>query len=269
MTIPRNWLLVTQEKWKLILFHIFLLGAYWRYIYIVHAHPPTEYVYSDMGMYVKMAQELFTQGKQFGPYDSFYSPAMSFYLGYLWHLDSTFQLAIYCQIFLSICIPLIAFGIGYDFYGLRVAVVSTVLTTFYYPFVEYFAYFSAEGPMLFFMGLSMWLLGRSLRVQSKRSQYILGFVQGVCMAIAATFKGQAFLGGLLIVTLLMLAARKYSQRNWWRISCGSLAGMLLLIVPVSIRATKLNEGRPTLISSNAAVNMMEGHCGKNPRILFQ
>ncbi|MCE9545032.1 MAG: phospholipid carrier-dependent glycosyltransferase [Planctomycetia bacterium] len=69
----------------------------------------------------------------------------------------------------------------------------------------------------------------------------------------------------------LIAWFQWEQREMWQpcwvrlglVMITSVVGLAMIIVPMSVRATHLNRGKFTLISTNGPMNMQQGHAGEN------
>ncbi|MFH0938921.1 MAG: glycosyltransferase family 39 protein [Planctomycetota bacterium] len=248
--------------------NLFAFSMLWRSIYIFNFHPALAYVYSDMQAYVDMAKRILEPTYQYGAGDAFHPVGTSLMLAGSFLIDSTFRYASLAQFGMSCLVPLLIAAIGYELFGRRVALVGLAISSGYFQFVDYASYFLSENPFLFFMMLSFWLLIRSLRVRRARWVPLLALFAGVALGAAATFKSVGLAAaGLVGLFLLYLGIRYRWARVGMVLSCG-LVGMLLIVVPVSARAMRINEGQFCVVSANGPMNVLLGHYGEISSIHF-
>ncbi len=240
---------------------IYLIGVIWRYYYLLHVHPATQFVYSDMQSYVITAQNFSNPNYQPSIADTIYPPGTGIYLGLLYRLDPSWHLAMMVQWLLSSLVPILLALIGYELYGKKVALLTLVISSLYFPFIDYASYFMSEGPLLFTTTLSIWCLVRSLRVKNIHAAPLWGLASGLSLGLAASCKSVVLLPGFLIALALVHWGWKEKWRRILWISCAGSVGLMLLIVPQAIRCTRLNEGHYCTISNNGNLNMLLGHYG--------
>ena len=249
------------RRWEIAAISVFCLGLLWRWCYIFCIHPPQQYIYSDMGTYTGMARNWANPNYVPGVYDAAFSPAMGFFLGFFYRLDPSWCLAQGAYFVLSTLTPLMAGLIGKDLFGLRAGALSLMLASVYFPFIDFSGYFLSETPFLFFMLVSFWLLLRSTRALRGATGAGLGLLSGLTLGIAAAFRSVILGPGFLLVCYLGYLAWRRREKRILLVFAGGLAGLLLLLVPLAIRNTRLNEGRFCVVTSNAASNFFSGHCG--------
>jgi len=89
----------------------------------------------------------------------------------------------------------------------------------------------------------------------------LGFAGGIFLAASAACKSCALVSAAFVLLILLFVSRKNSLRLWPTLSAAAV-GAALLLIPVSIRATRLNEGRFVLIANDAPRTFLLGHQGR-------
>ena len=257
-------------SWGLLLaLALFLLGVCWRFYYLYQVHPAHRFIYSDMESYVNMAMHFLSDSHTFVIGDAFYPPGTGLYLAALYSLDKSWSLAIAVQGILSSLIPLLLAVIGYELFGRRVALLALAGASLYFPFIDYASYFLSENPFIFTLLLSFWLMLRSLRVRNPVWAGVLGLLSGLVLGTAAAFKSVILLGGLLTALFLgYLGWRRRWPRVWLVFATGAL-GLLAVLAPLAVRATRLNEGRFCLISNNGPLSFLQGHYGRVGHFKFK
>jgi len=256
-----------EARWNfwfvLICSQIFLLGILLRAAYVYWWHWPPESIYSDMQGYVGTARAWFSPGYQFGPKDTFQAPGYHMMLGWLLHWNPSMVLAVTVQFLMSCAIPAMLAAIAWQLYGRSVALVTLAVSSLYWPFIDYTGYFLSEIPFLFTMLLSMLLLVSAIRTQHDRLSWAWALLSGLTLGLAAAIKPAVLIGALLILMLLAGAAWKHRWARLRQVLITSVVGMILYLIPFSIRATRLNDGEFVLISTNGPMNMQQGHAGEN------
>jgi 4-amino-4-deoxy-L-arabinose transferase-like glycosyltransferase len=163
-----------------------------------------------------------------------------------------------------VCIGLLA----RQLYDRRVALVAVIFASLYFPFIDVFALFISEGPFLVFIFPAFIALVHALR-GSGRSARIAAFAAGLGFGLATMARPVAVvwlaLSGLLLTVWL---ARKETRR--WALTAGLLgAGALLVLVPTSIRCTRLNEGRFCMSGTIGPLNVVLGHLADARRVVWR
>ena len=238
----------------------FLAGALLRYLYIFHWHPAKDYLFSDMKGYLQNAQNFLNPAYIPNFEDTVFPPGTGWYLGITLYVDPSWGLFHALQLLLSILIPIVLAGLAYDLYGRRVALGVLGMASLYFPFMDYAGYVLAETPLTFFFSAGMWLMVRSLKAQGPRGA--LGFAagSGLSFGLACIFKSSAIACGGLTAAVLGLMAWKHRLPLGKRYLAAA-AGIVLVLVPVSIRNTKASEGRFCLVANQTGVNFLLGKRG--------
>ena len=133
------------------------------------------------------------------------------FFGFFYRFDRTWWAAIAAQFVLSCCVPLLIAAIAHELYGRRTALVALILSSLYFPFIHYASHFMSEGPFLFCMVLSFWLLIRSIRARSWRVSAPVALVAGLGLGAAMGLKPVVVLPSLLIFCWLGFTV----CRHWW------------------------------------------------------
>lgn len=245
---------------------IYGAGVVFRFAYIFHWHPPNDpqYIYSDMSGYVGNAVAWFQPGYKFHPVDTVMPPGYHWLLGSLFYLDPSRKLAVIVQFLMSCAVPLMVAGMAYQMYGRSVASLSLVLVSIYFPFVDYAGYFLTESPFLFTMVLSMLLLVSAIRVRWGWLSQILALLAGITLAAAVLIKPALLLIGGLVFLSLAQAAWKHRWSRLGLVMLTSVTGLVLVMAPTSLRATRINGGGSfILVSTGGPINFLQGHGGEN------
>ena len=240
----------------------FVLGVVWRYWIAFYIHPASQYLsQTDMAAYVKRAIQWFNPTRVPAITDAFHPPGTPFFLGFLHSIDPTWILAQYAQWLLSALVPLVLALIAYELFDNRVALVTLIVSSLYYPFIKYAGYFLSENPFIFCLVFSMWLLVRSLTVQESFFSYFFALFSGLMFGISASFKPPGLVTAVLIGLLLIVYSWKYRSRRLLFIVLIGLIGLLQILVPLSMRCMKLSDGHFCLISNYSGNAVLMGHYG--------
>ena len=245
---------------------IFMAGVMLRYFYIFHWHQAMDYVYSDMEGYFEAAKNFCDPDFVSGIGETVHPPGTRFFFGTLMSLDPNMNLALVAQFLLSVCVPILLAAIAYDLFGRRCLLLTLCMASLYFPFIDYAGYILSEGPFLFTLVCSFWLLIRSLR-SSKKYSIFFGFLAGLVLGMAASLKSVALPGAFLILLAMILISRKHNLAVKRTITA-SLAGVLIILIPLSVRCTKLSEGKFCLIANDWGRNILFGHYGDIGEVSF-
>jgi 4-amino-4-deoxy-L-arabinose transferase-like glycosyltransferase len=250
----------------------YAIGIIIRYLYIFVWHPATDYRYSFMQIYYAAGKNFRDAAYVPNIRDTLVPPGMGYFIG-LTRLPNPADLThpnlmpyFIAQLILSCLVPLIMGLIALELYDRRAALLTIAIASLYFPFIDYAGYFLAEGPFLFFLVLAFWLMMRSLYAKSGSIFYALG--AGLMLGVAAAFKSVALAAGLSVLAGLSSLAicRGIGVR---RTVLGGAAGLLLVLVPLSARATRLNEGNFCLIANDWQRAFVLGNCGKYFQVKFE
>ena len=246
---------------------VYAIGIVIRYLYIFVWHPAADYRYSFMTMYYTAAKNYRDAAYVPGIRDTLVPPGMGYFIGMTrWPnpLDPSqpnLMPAYAAQLLLSCLVPLVLGLIALELYDRRAALLTVAIASLYFPFIDYAGYFLAEGPFLFFLVLAFWLLVRSLRAQGWRGWgFLFALFAGLTLGIAAAFKSVALAAGLCVLAALLWLSHKRGLAVR-RTILGGAAGLLLVLIPLSVRATRLNEGKFCLIANDWPRTFLLGHCG--------
>ena len=257
-----------RRRLNLIAILTFGAGVVFRYWWLFHFHPAVNYIYSDMKMYVDSAAQLLDPKYTPSIADTVYPPGNSMFLAATMLLDPSLHLAMSLNFIISIAIPLIVGAVARELFGWRVALWSIVVMSVYYPVIDLAGFFMSENPFIFLLNLSLLLLLLSLRPAGAWRSAALAFVAGLLLSCAIQFKGQAVMPGFLIALFLLYAGWRLKWKQVGVVYAGVTLGVFLVLIPMTMRSTRLNEGRFCFVSTNGAMNFLLGHCPDTGTIVF-
>lgn len=194
-------------------------------------------------------------------YDTLFPPGAPFFYAILRHLDPSMRLIDYSLWFLSSLVPLLLAYTAERLCGRTSALFVLAFSSLYFPLWEYFGYLLSEGPFLFTLLSAFLLLVLSLQAPSRRKAIFWGLAAGVMLGASAACKSCSLVSALLVFSVLIFSARKNHFRIWPSLIAAGM-GLILLLIPVSIHATRLNEGRFLLIANDAPRTFLLGHQGR-------
>jgi hypothetical protein len=240
-------------------FALFAVGVFWRYDYILRAHPPTAFLWSDMATHVGIAKRIASPGYRWTIHDTVYPPGNPLFLSALYRLDPTLRLAEEAEFVVCALCPLLIFGIAHLLFGVAVGVFSLMISSLYFPFVDYGGYFLAENPLTFVNLLAGYFVARSLCARSTRNAGAWALASGFTWALAGSLKPHALLMGYgMAILLLLYAGRKRVPRLRY-IAVALFLGTFLASSPLIWRACRLSGQTWVLIGNNGAYNSIAGH----------
>ncbi len=238
-----------------------LAGSVVRVLYALFWHPMMSHLYSDMELYWRFARYVVDPNHHPGIEDTLYPPGAPFFFGYLSKVDATMRFATYVQLGMALAIPLLVFAIGRELYERRVALLAMTFASLYLPLFEYSGFVLSENPFTFFLLLAFALVARSLRRTSRpRVVVAIAFAAGLSLGIAVAFKSAALMSALLVV-LVLVGRMRWGGLRAWRTLAAAGVGLALVLAPLAVRATRLNEGRFCLVANEASRGILLGHHG--------
>ena len=111
------------------------------------------------------------------------------------------------------------------------------------------------------MYLSFMLLILSLQAKSTLGGSLWGILTGLALGSSATFKSVALFSAALVMIALLYYRLRHKFRIWPTLA-SAVMGVVIVLTPISIRATRLNEGRFLLIANDASRTFLLGHQGR-------
>lgn len=241
----------------------YLLGVILRYQFIFVQNRPTDpaNIFGDIDWYVYESGRIFETGYVPTLYDTLFPPGESIYIAVMRWLDPSLQALVATQWILSCLVPLILGYTAYRLFGLRNALYVFGLSSLYFPLWEYFGYLFSEGPFLFTMYLAFMLLILSIQAKSTSEATLWGILTGLALGSCATFKSVALFSAALVIIALLYYRLRHKFRIWPTLA-SAVMGVVIVLTPISIRATRLNEGRFLLIANDASRTFLLGHQGR-------
>ncbi len=249
--------------WKVVCLAVFLTGCVLRYEFICITNRPIDpaNIIGDAGWYINEAVHFFDKDYVVSLYNTLFPPGAPFYYAVLRTIDPSMDLLILTQWLLSCLLPPLLALTAFKLFGRENAVYVLLFSSLYFPLWEFFGYFISEGPFIFALYSAFLLLILSLQAKTAKTSIIAGLAGGVMLGGAAACKSVALLTAGLVFTAL-LALTKGRKHRTASAFFSALVGVALVIAPVSIRATRLNEGRFLLIANDAPRTFLLGHQGR-------
>ncbi len=238
-------------------------GAFLRYRFIFVDNRPTDpaNIFGDIEWYVFESQRIFTAMESPTLYDTLFPPGTAIYIAVMRWLDPSLELLVTSQWVLACTVPLILSSIALRLFGRANAVFVLAFTSLYFPLWEYFGYLFSEGPFLFTMFLAFLLLILSLQANTTAAALLWALLGGLVLGASATCKSVALISAGFAFTALLYQRWSRAFRVWPTFVAAA-AGVVIVLTPISIRSTKLNEGRFLLIANDASRTFLLGHQGR-------
>lgn len=248
----------------------YITGLVWRFYYIFIAHPATNYVYSDMKMYVDDTLRLLDPLYQPSIIDTLHPPGTHILFAILLKIYPSWDTVIVMQFILSAAIPLLLAAIGTQLYGRKVALLALAGASLYPAFISYAGFFLSENFYIFFSLLSTLFLVKSLKSQITQDSIGWGVLAGFMFGITAAFRSVIVPTLLLLCLFLFFVWKKYSYKNVLISLVTTGCMVIAVLIPLAVRCTSLNENRFCLVDSHAiGGGVLMGHYGETGPFYFE
>lgn len=241
---------------------VFLVGAVWRYLHIVHFHDPRKYVYSDMKLYVDLGRRMARPGYELSILDVTHPPGMTTIVATAVKIDESLGVLVAFQVLVACLVPLAVMWLAVKAFDRTTGLVALSISSLYFPFVEYGGYFLAEVYMMLLVPATLAAYLTAAEQTSRLRALSWGLGAGVLLFGAMALKTVAVPAILGFAIVHLLFART-SPRS---IRAVALVATLFAAAPgtaaMSVRCTEANEGRLCLGSNKSAADFMLGHYGR-------
>jgi hypothetical protein len=238
-----------------------LAGLAWRAHHILFAHPAGDYVYSDMAGYHRAAELFLDPAYRQGIADSLFPPGAGYLFAALHRLDlrlgSGAAATRAAMLAMSVALPLVLSALARVLYGRGAALLVLGMASLYFPFIDLFAWYLAEGPFMLAGSAAILVLVLAIRARRGAVALALGAASGALCAAAAAIKVVAL--AWLPAAVLLLAAWAMARRGsgLLRIAAVFLVAGLALLAPLAVRCTRL-AGNFCAVSTNGPMNLVLG-----------
>ena len=229
--------------------------------------PVQLFVYSDMGFYHSEALRWCTGGA-FGVKDMMHPPGTGMWYGLFCRLDASFRVSHWLNALAASTVPVAIGFLARTLYGQRAALFAVIFASLYFPFIDFFALFISEGPFLFavfpaFVALELGLRGSGWRA--------LGLVAlaGVGLGFAAMTRPVALIWLILLFLLFTVWRARAQPKEWLALVTALAVGAAVIMVPLTARCTRLNEGKFCIAGTMGPLNIVLGHVSDARRVVWR
>ena len=244
------------DRWDRVALVAISVGALVRVIWGLLIHPPLDFVYSDMALYVARAQRL-AAGAELSRFDAFFPPGTQWLLATPMYLFGTGRAGLWAAAVLwcvlSVLIPLFTWRLARLLLTPAAAALTAAFCAFWPLYVTYGAFFTSETPSLAFMVAALWAGYRASRTSGKTA-YGLGLLAGVLGGAAIACRPQWILNLAVLLVPLLVRFRRQSA-----VLVSIAAGAAVVLGSVMVHNSVV-AGKPTGLSENSGLNFWIGHC---------
>jgi hypothetical protein len=240
----------------------FLVGVLWRCLHILKFHDPHSHADSDMRMYLNLAKKFATPGFVPGIDDVTHPPATAMLFSWFYRRDETYTQLIHFQTVITCLVPLAVAAFALAVFDKRTAKWALIVSSLYFPFIDYGGYFLSEVYMILLNPLTAVLFIASAKQKTVGRAIGVGLLAGVVFWISMSFKMVALPAMLGFCGLYWLfspdASRKFKSIAVLTLFLGAAPGTAAL----SARCTKANAGHFCLVSNKSPADFLLGHYGR-------
>jgi 4-amino-4-deoxy-L-arabinose transferase-like glycosyltransferase len=249
---------------------ILAAGTVWRYLHVFRLHDPRKYVYSDMQMYVELSKRIARPDHTLRIGDITHPPGMTELLAWVYKTNPDFAPMLWIQFAVAAAIPFAVGALAWLAFGKSSGRWAAIVTTAYFPFVDFAGYFLAENYLALFATLSLVCYFGALRFWEvvapgpKRTAGVvaIGLLGGFVFSLAAVMKMVAMpaIGGFVILHFLFTHG---APRKVRAIVAGTaILGAIPFMYWQADRCTTANEGKFCTGSNKAPSDFLLGHYGR-------
>lgn len=231
--------------------------------FVLLAHPPSQFVWSDMQGYVDRAWRLAQPGVQLNRFDTFYPPGTHVLMAPLFRMagsrDAGMQANQYLWLVLAVVTLWAVGALAYKLFGHPLAaVVAMLLLMGHAPFTVFTGFFMSESPFAAFMAVSLWLglVARDMDTGRPWRRACVYAVAGLVAGLAASIRPQFLFGAMTIGFPLLHRRFPFVRLR----EATALAIMFALPCLASIGLNRHASGVKMGMSGNAGFNFFQGHC---------
>ncbi|WP_413584514.1 ArnT family glycosyltransferase [Bdellovibrio sp. HCB274] len=240
-----------QDRWKIPVIGIFIVGFLLRFWTTHIAMPPEMFLFSDMGAYfqrgVQMMKGSFDAGQTFQPIGyTVYGLAL--------RLLGDWELHKWISIFVSLGTMLLAYLLVLKNFGRAAAFLTLTFVALDVPQIGFTARYMAESPYSFLIMATLWWISKALDSSRLRDYFIVGLL----LMLSFYFKGNhAF---FIPAFSLWLLYRERAQIKKAIVKVSMMAVGCLVVMTPHLVFTKLAYQKMQWGPTAGALNFVEGKC---------
>ncbi len=240
----------------------FAAGTVWRWFHVTRLHDPRDYVNSDMALYVGLAKRLAKPGYKLSIADITHPPGAATVFSWLYAHDDTMWTMTLFQFAVCALVPLAVAGLGWIAFDKGTAKLALVMTSLYFPFVDYGGYFLAEIHMTLTIPLSLLLFLWAAKQPKIWRVGAIGLLAGFVFSLSMALKALAFPAVACFLFIYFVFSAGPSRKT----RAVAILALALGAIPVNkwqiSRCTEANDGRFCLGSNKTASDFLLGHYGR-------
>jgi hypothetical protein len=266
----------------------YLGGVIWRAFFVLRSHDPRSYVYSDMELYISLGKRLASATYYPSLNDITHPPGMPWLVSFLYTHDHSFKLLVLLQLLIAALVPLAIGAVAALAFGRSTARLAIIVSSFYFPFIDYSGFFLAEIYMMFFVPATMALFLWVVRFRHPSARIAGALLTGVAVSATVSFKlvalpamfGFVFLYWLFFEEKAAPSDREQpeaakAQGPGWQarirqlllgrkaiVAAAFVVGMVPGMTALAVQCTHLNAGRFCLVSNKGPADFLLGHYGR-------
>jgi Flp pilus assembly protein TadD/4-amino-4-deoxy-L-arabinose transferase-like glycosyltransferase len=194
------------------------------------------------------------------PREPFYQdPLYPYFLALIYRVFGHSYLTVYLiQLLLGVGLLLLIYDTARRLFDRRAAIVAALIAALYKPFIFYESQIEKTALAVFLVGLFIWMLVRALG----SSRLLWPLFSGITLGLAVLTRGNVLLFAPLLPVAVYLAAIRTQPGRRFLAAGLSLAGVLLVVAPVSARNSVLARGF-VLTTTQAGQNLYIGNSPYN------
>ena len=245
----------SEQDWDRIAVAAIVLGASLRILWILVIHPPVNYLYSDMRVYVLRALQL-GSGAPLTPDDAFFPPGTQMLLSVplgLFGVEVGLWVAATLWCVLSVATIYMSWRLTRNLLTSAAAALTALLCAIWPLFISYGGYFTSETPALAFLVAALWA-GTAAQRSAGRWASTLAVLSGVLGGAASAIRPQLLINITVLVAIIIFTSRRAVAL----VSCmliGLAAVLGLVVIHNSLASNQL-----TGLARNGGLNFWFGHC---------
>jgi 4-amino-4-deoxy-L-arabinose transferase-like glycosyltransferase len=245
---------------------IYVIGVALRLDYTLVFHPPAKSVFSDMEMYVGMANELRLSAPT-TPAQVTHPLGFPFLLACALGSHGSLERATLLQLGVSLLVPPAAGLLGASAFGRRTGFAAAAFASLYFPFIEYGALFLSEIHFIFFLALAFAGFLSATRAAGRRA-LAFAFLGGVALSLALSMKAVVLPGAICFFAVYVIALRlvpatqRPPARRVAAMTLAAILGALPLTVQLARVCTRANGGTFCVTGNKSGADFLLGHYGR-------